>query len=61
MLNIFVENLILFSQDFLRETFCYIIYVFTVTFDEFNASSLNKSIISLKYYLFGCVNNGNMV
>ncbi len=60
MLHSFVENLITF-QEFLRETFCYIIYVLAVTSDEFNASLLNKSIIYLKYYLFGCVNNDNMV
>uniref|UniRef100_A0A8C1LZ30 Alpha-1,4 glucan phosphorylase n=1 Tax=Cyprinus carpio TaxID=7962 RepID=A0A8C1LZ30_CYPCA len=41
LLNIFVETLKI-------EIFCKVINVFTVTFDQFNKSLLNKSIISLK-------------
>uniref|UniRef100_A0A8C1XU86 Alpha-1,4 glucan phosphorylase n=1 Tax=Cyprinus carpio TaxID=7962 RepID=A0A8C1XU86_CYPCA len=41
LLNIFVETLKI-------EIFCKVINVFTVTFDQFNKSWLNKSIISLK-------------
>ncbi len=51
LLNIFVETTIYFFQAFLlnrkhlfeRETFYNIINTFTVTFDQINASLLNKS------------------
>ncbi len=53
--NIFVETDLFFrihrwiesskEQHFFKiEIFCYIINVFTVTFDQFNASLINKSI-----------------
>ncbi len=51
LLNIFVETLIYTFQDYLmkkkqhffeRETFCYIVNVFT--FNQFNAFLLNKTI-----------------
>ncbi len=48
--HIFVETVIhLNFQDSQKEIeiFCHIINVFSVTFDQFNVSLMNKSVISL--------------
>ncbi len=50
-LEIFVETMIWWIESskekhlFEVEIFCYIINAFTVTFDQFNLSSLNKNAI----------------
>ncbi len=51
LLNIFLNNLVIlwwtafiWSRNLRSKIFCNIINVFTVTFDQFNASLLNKSI-----------------
>ncbi len=50
--NIFLETVIEFLQDslsikFKRTDFLYIINVFTVTFDQFDASLLNEVLFNL--------------
>ncbi len=53
ILNIFAYKVIFFRIHlFEMETFCNIINVFTVTFDQFNASLLNKNINLFKKRTF---------